>query len=117
MLKRTATIVVDLGFGNPDLPSPDLVNTTNWGYLRLRRESYTDQSLRDWIKKLRSQAWDEAYVFFKHEDTATGPKLAATRSFSRFATQPLSPGARRLTNSLLAIWNPTAPGTNSDAFT
>jgi uncharacterized protein YecE (DUF72 family) len=54
-----------------------VVRTTNWGYLRLRDESYTDAQLIDWIKKLKSQKWAEAYVFFKHEDVGAGPKLAA----------------------------------------
>jgi hypothetical protein len=26
---------------------------------------------------VRAQAWDEAYVFFKHEDEGAGPRLAA----------------------------------------
>ena len=29
------------------------------------------------IARSESQSWDEAYVFFKHEDTGTGPKFAA----------------------------------------
>jgi uncharacterized protein YecE (DUF72 family) len=58
-------------------PSAPLVDTASWGYVRLRGEGYTDQQLRMWIKKLRSQAWSEAYVFFKHEDSGAGPKLAA----------------------------------------
>lgn len=59
-----------------ELPATELVSTTNWGYLRLRREEYDDQALRDWLKKLRDQGWQEAYVFFKHEDAGIGPKLA-----------------------------------------
>jgi uncharacterized protein YecE (DUF72 family) len=59
-----------------DLPATDLVRTANWGYLRLREEGYTDKNLRKWIEKIRSQGWDEVYVFFKHEDAGTGPKLA-----------------------------------------
>jgi uncharacterized protein YecE (DUF72 family) len=58
-------------------PWTELLSTTDWGYLRLRRETYTDKSLADWVRKLNAQNWDEAYVFFKHEDTGTGPKLAA----------------------------------------
>jgi len=57
--------------------SSDLVSTAAWGYVRLRRENYSDEALADWIKKLKSQPWEEAYVFFKHEDAGTGPKLAA----------------------------------------
>jgi uncharacterized protein YecE (DUF72 family) len=58
-------------------PFTDLVSTTDWGYVRLRREKYTDKDLRAWIKRIRSQPWGEAYVFFKHEDTGTGPRFAA----------------------------------------
>jgi uncharacterized protein YecE (DUF72 family) len=57
-------------------PSADLVSTANWGYIRLRRENYTDKQLSKWIDQLGSRGWSEAYVFFKHEDTGTGPKLA-----------------------------------------
>lgn len=60
-----------------DLPNPPLVSTANWGYIRLRRAEYSDKHLKDWIKRLRSQPWAEAYVFFKHEDSGTGPKFAA----------------------------------------
>lgn len=60
-----------------DLPSVDLVRTADWGYVRLRCEDYTDQRLREWLKRIRSQDWNDAYVFFKHEDTGTGPKFAA----------------------------------------
>jgi uncharacterized protein YecE (DUF72 family) len=59
-----------------ELPSPDLVNTARWGMLRLRRENYSKQQLAEWVDKARSQQWDEAYVFFKHEDSGTAPKFA-----------------------------------------
>jgi uncharacterized protein YecE (DUF72 family) len=58
-------------------PETPLVNTTGWGYLRLRREAYADEQLADWVEKIKSQHWSEVYVFFKHEDAGTGPKLAA----------------------------------------
>jgi uncharacterized protein YecE (DUF72 family) len=54
-----------------------LVHTTDWGYLRLRRTAYTAAALATWIKKLEAQKWREAYIFFKHEKTGTGPKLAS----------------------------------------
>jgi uncharacterized protein YecE (DUF72 family) len=54
-----------------------VVRTTHWGFVRLRDERYTDARLKKWIKKLNVQDWDEAYVFFKHEDVGAGPKLAA----------------------------------------
>jgi len=58
-----------------DLEVP-VVGTATWGYLRLRREGYTSASLRKWMSAVQSQKWESAYVFFKHEDEATGPKLA-----------------------------------------
>ena len=59
-----------------DLPEPRLINTANWGYVRLRREAYTANELRKWIKTIGDLDGNETYVFFKHEDTGTGPKLA-----------------------------------------
>lgn len=71
--KGCALCVADI----EDTPRCDLVATAGWGYVRLRRESYGDKELRDWIAKLSSQPWESAYVFFKHEDAGTGPKFAA----------------------------------------
>ena len=59
-----------------DLPQTDLVRTADWGYLRLRDDSYSDAQLRHWIRRIRAQKWQETYVFFMHEDTGIGPKLA-----------------------------------------
>ena len=53
------------------------VATASWGYLRLRRVEYTDAEVQDWVSWTRAQPWSDAYVFFKHEDAATGPRLAA----------------------------------------
>lgn len=59
-----------------ELATP-LVATAGWGYLRLRRQDYDDASVAAWAEKVRGQSWDEAYVFFKHEDAGSGPRLAA----------------------------------------
>ena len=59
-----------------DLPEPPLVRTARFGYLRLRRDSYNLESLRDWRKRLNAQGWDEVFVFFRHEKTGQGTKLA-----------------------------------------
>ncbi len=50
--------------------------TADWGYVRLRRVAYSDADVADWAAWTRAQAWSDAYVFFKHEDAATGPRLA-----------------------------------------
>ncbi len=54
-----------------------LVPTAGWGYLRLRREQYAPGDLDRWAQRVLAQPWEEAFVFFKHEDAGTGPKLAA----------------------------------------
>ncbi len=59
-----------------ELATP-LVATTGWGYLRLRRQDYVEADVAAWADRVRAQSWDEAYVFFKHEDAGSGPKLAA----------------------------------------
>jgi uncharacterized protein YecE (DUF72 family) len=56
---------------------PVVTATASWGYLRLRRTAYGDADVRAWATRIRAQPWEEAYVFFKHEDSGTGPDLAA----------------------------------------
>ena len=51
--------------------------TADWAYLRLRRIVYSPEDLRRWLDRLAASRVNEAQVFFKHEDGATGPKLAA----------------------------------------
>ncbi len=60
-----------------DLPVSHIDRTADWGYLRLRRVVYSEDNLKEWLERIREQQWQEAFVFFKHEDEATGPKLAA----------------------------------------
>lgn len=55
----------------------ELIATADWGYLRLRRERYTDAALRAWLDAIRAQDWHECFVFFKHEDEGAAPRLAA----------------------------------------
>ncbi len=55
-------------------PEPLLRRTAPWGYLRLRKTSYEPAELAEWSRKIAEQAWDEAFVFFKHEQIA--PDLA-----------------------------------------
>ena len=60
-----------------------LVATAGWGYLRLRRPDYGEADLQAWADRVRAQTWEEAYVFFKHEDAGAGPRLA-TQMLSLF---------------------------------
>jgi len=67
----TALCVAD----TPEGQTP-LVATGSRGYLRLRREDYDDSDLKAWGERVTAQPWEEAYVFFKHEDAGAGPALA-----------------------------------------
>lgn len=52
--------------------------TADYGYVRLRREDYTDEDVKRWSEFVREQntKWSDAFVFFKHEESGIGPKLA-----------------------------------------
>jgi len=58
-----------------DLDIP-FISTADWGYLRLRRPDYGDAELKLWADRVRQQAWQDAFIFFKHEDAGKGPKMA-----------------------------------------
>jgi uncharacterized protein YecE (DUF72 family) len=55
-----------------------LVATADFGYFRLRDEGYKKKDLETWAGTVRDlgQQWDDAFVFFKHEESGEGPKLA-----------------------------------------
>lgn len=53
-------------------PDPSIVRTAPWGYLRLRKSEYTPAELAGWAEKIAAQGWEEAFVFFKHEQIAPG---------------------------------------------
>jgi uncharacterized protein YecE (DUF72 family) len=59
-----------------NLATPKIV-TTNYGYLRLRREDYHKIDIERWTDFVRTQnGWDDVFIYFKHEEAGTGPKLA-----------------------------------------
>ncbi|HET7613976.1 MAG TPA: DUF72 domain-containing protein [Gemmatimonadaceae bacterium] len=49
-----------------------VVCTATWGYLRLHKLDYQANELNDWAKCVTSQQWNDAYVFFKHDETENG---------------------------------------------
>jgi uncharacterized protein YecE (DUF72 family) len=53
--------------------------TADWGYLRLRRENYQPDDVTRWAETIQAQSevWSDAFVYFKHEESGTGPKLAS----------------------------------------
>jgi len=62
-----------------ELAAP-LLATGPFGYLRLRRPGYSVEELASWAARIRAQPWHTAYVFFKHEDEARGPRFALALS-------------------------------------
>jgi uncharacterized protein YecE (DUF72 family) len=58
------------------LISTPFVATADWGYLRLRKVAYGPGELDEWAARVQQPAWGDVFVFFKHEDEGTGPRLA-----------------------------------------
>jgi len=77
---RAALCIAD---ADDDLEVP-VVATTAWGCLRLRRPEYDDAALKKWVKQVLKQDWQDAFVFFKHEDEGKGPQFA--KRFLELAT-------------------------------
>jgi hypothetical protein len=53
-----------------DNAPPPLVETAPWGYVRLRLETYADDDLRRWARRLEATSWRSIHVYFMHEPTA-----------------------------------------------
>jgi len=54
------------------------VAPADYGYLRLRREDYTTADVQRWAEFVRQNEsrWQNAFIYFKHEEAGIGPKLA-----------------------------------------
>lgn len=69
---RAALCIADI---DDELDVP-FVSTADWGYLRLRRPDYDDPGLQEWVDRVQEQGWQDAFIFFKHEDEGKGPQMA-----------------------------------------
>jgi uncharacterized protein YecE (DUF72 family) len=71
--RGAALCVADFG----DKTTP-LQQTARFGYFRLRDEGYQLPDLERWAEAVEAQAtaWDDAFVYFKHEDEGKGPEFA-----------------------------------------
>ena len=60
-----------------DLSTP-IVATADYGYLRLRREDYTDADMSRWAEAIKANesVWPDVFVYLTHEESGVGPKLA-----------------------------------------
>jgi uncharacterized protein YecE (DUF72 family) len=70
-----ALCISDQGEGEDATP---FESTSSFGYLRLRRDGYSDDELSTIAERIRAQGWNQAYAYFKHEQLA--PTLAARLS-------------------------------------
>jgi uncharacterized protein YecE (DUF72 family) len=73
LLKRRCSLCIA---DTDENPANEIISTAPWGYLRLRRSDYTDTDLSQCMERILSQKWERAFVFFKHEEEAKGPKMA-----------------------------------------
>jgi len=71
--KSLALCIVDTEEG-----STPAVATGHFGYFRLRALDYSESELKRWVNTVREVGtrWRQAFVFFKHEESAAGPALA-----------------------------------------
>ena len=61
-----------------DREPPTIRRTGRFLYLRLRRHDYSEADLAAWAARLEPflTAGDDAYVFFRHDESGRGPELA-----------------------------------------
>lgn len=67
---------VMLCLSDTDTGESPFAATSDCGYFRLRRTDYDDGGLRRWAMRIAAQSLSRAYVYFKHEDEALGPRYA-----------------------------------------
>jgi uncharacterized protein YecE (DUF72 family) len=69
--RNTALCIADTEDG-----TTPLVATADFGYVRLRDRVYGPEELEAWAGAVRRPEWRDAFVYFKHEESGTGPALA-----------------------------------------
>ena len=62
-----------------DNAPPPLIETAAWGYVRLRLETYSEDELKTWARRLEATSWRDIYVYFMHEPTAPAYAQALMR--------------------------------------
>jgi len=67
---------VALCFNDADVSDCPFSPTAKHGYLRLRKVNYKPAEIQSWAKRLAQMHWASSFVYFKHEDSASAPRLA-----------------------------------------
>jgi uncharacterized protein YecE (DUF72 family) len=72
--RRNAALCI----ADSEAASTPVVATADFGYLRLRDEGYTEADLARWAATITGfgGSWKDAFVYFKHEESGTGPAFA-----------------------------------------
>ncbi|MCB1327813.1 MAG: DUF72 domain-containing protein [Leptospiraceae bacterium] len=65
-----------LCYSDGEVEGEPFVSTADWGYLRLRQESYDEDALKSEADRIKATAWKSVYVYFKHEEAGIGARLA-----------------------------------------
>lgn len=78
VVQRLAERGAALVTADTDEEAGEITPTGPLGYLRLRRTDYTSGEIADWAARVRAADWSDAFVFFKHEEEAAGPRMAAS---------------------------------------
>jgi uncharacterized protein YecE (DUF72 family) len=81
---------VALCVADTEMGTTPRVATADFGYLRLRDRAYPREELRGWAATARRAEWRDAFVYFKHEESGTGPALA--RELNALLAEPSSTG-------------------------
>jgi uncharacterized protein YecE (DUF72 family) len=61
-----------------DKGTTPVVATADFGYCRLRDEGYAPEDLKKWTETVTrlSAGWQDAFIYFKHEESGIGPAFA-----------------------------------------
>jgi len=70
--RDVALCMNDAGEGEAAVP---WIATASFGYLRLRKESYSEKELAEVAARVLGEPWRDTFIYFKHEPQA--PSLAA----------------------------------------
>ena len=81
-----------------------VIATADWGYLRLRREDYQPADVSRWGQVIveKNTIWSDVFVYFKHEESGIGPKLAG--HLLEIVADKIQPAHLLMRPDLLFLW-------------
>jgi uncharacterized protein YecE (DUF72 family) len=69
---------VALCIADTEKSTTPIVAAADFGYFRLRNPAYKKSDIARWAEEIarRKESWKETHVYFRHEETGTGPTFA-----------------------------------------